>query len=115
MSIPAASGFIMGYSTFLFWILFRVIWLLRVKLPKAAVRVVNIRTLPNGIVSVASAISRRHCFDHTTQDHTGETGSIEHQCIVGLLTADPGCCIVARTFLTVLTDFYRLDTGEQLS
>ena len=43
--------------------------------------------------SVENRRFRHHCLDHATRDHTGETGSLEHQCIArptyGLTSASP--------------------------
>ena len=77
MSIPAASGFMIGRATFLFGFLcFFDISSSAINCREEAVRVVKNRHSPNrDRFARLSADSRHHCFDHATQGHTGRTGS----------------------------------------
>src|SRR5437867_12580625 len=123
--MPAASGFKTGKATFLLLICFRDIDPPRLCVTGTDGPSREIEYSPKrDRFGRLSAASRRHCFDHATRGHTGETGSSEHHCIAGLLTRRfrspalstlllPVSVPAAPTFVGGYDRSYRPDTGKR--
>jgi len=50
-------------------------------------RIVNLFTLPNGIITLTNLRDCHQCYDHTISGPHWSTGSSEHHCRAGLLSA----------------------------